>query len=142
MAVTTLNPYLSFNGTAQAAITFYERALRAKVQDLIRYRDVPGMHGAPEHAEWVVHSMLRIGPSYLMISDAPPNNPAAPPARSNFSVCVDFDDVNEMLSCFEALAAGGTITIPPHDTFYGGKLGMLVDVHGVSWMVNHSPKRG
>jgi PhnB protein len=42
---------------------------------------------------------------------------------------------------FDALSAGGKITIPLQDTFWGAKFGMVTDVHGVSWMFNCQTKQ-
>jgi PhnB protein len=37
---------------------------------------------------------------------------------------------------FDALAAGGTITMPYSKQFWGASFGMLVDRFGIRWMVN------
>jgi len=43
---------------------------------------------------------------------------------------------------FDALSAGGKITMPLQDTFWGAKFGMLVDAYGVSWMFNCQTQKG
>jgi PhnB protein len=56
-------------------------------------------------------------------------------------VTLDFDDAADMARKFDALAAGGKITLPLQDTFWGAKFGMLTDAHGVSWMFNCETKK-
>jgi len=134
MSIKQLNPYLSFNGTAAKAIQLYESALGGKTEGLMRFGDVPGMNVAPEHQNRVMHARLRIGEGVIMISDTQPGMPVA--LEGNVHVCLDFDDVADMTKRFEALAVNGKVTLPPHDTFWGARFGMLTDAFGVRWMFN------
>ena len=138
MAIKSLNPYLNFAGAAAQAIKLYEIALGAKVEQLSRYGDTPGMDIAPEHKQRVMHALLRLGEGTLMISDAPPGMPV--PNQSNAHVALHFDDVQELTRKFEALAADGQVTMPLQDTFWGAKFGMLTDAYGIRWMFNCETK--
>lgn len=134
MAIKQLNPYLNFDGTAAKAIALYEKALGAKTEGLQRFGEVQGMPVAPENKDRVMHAVLHIGAGLVMISDGMPGVPV--PKESNMSVTLDFDDVKEMEQRFDALAAGGTITMPLQDTFWGARFGMLKDAFGIQWMFN------
>jgi PhnB protein len=138
MAIKSLNPYLNFAGAAAQAIKLYEIALGAKVEQLSRYGDTPGMDIPPEHKQRVMHALLRLGEGTLMISDAPPGMPV--PNQSNAHVALHFDDVQELTRKFEALAADGQVTMPLQDTFWGAKFGMLTDAYGIRWMFNCETK--
>ncbi len=140
MAITKLNPYLNFNGTASKAIAHYERALGARTDHIMRFADAPGMEGRPETKDWVMHAQVHIGDVTFMASDTMPDMPAQP--GSNVHVCLNFDDPADLTKKFEALAAGGKITVPVQDTFWGAKFGMLTDAFGVSWMFNCELKKG
>lgn len=140
MAIKQLNPYLSFDGTASDAITFYERALGAKVEEIRRLEDVPGRTPAPDDAKRVIHAVLRVGPHVLMMCDMPPGTSA--PSSGKVHLSLDFDEVQDMTQRFEALAAGGTITQPLHDAFWGARFGIVTDAFGVSWMFNCATNRG
>src|SRR5436190_1828515 len=96
-----------------------------KTEGLMRFGDVPGMNVAPEHQNRVMHARLRIGEGVIMISDTQPGMPVA--LEGNVHVCLDFDDVADMTKKFEALAVNGKVTLPPHDTFWGARFGMLTD---------------
>ena len=134
MAIKQLNPYLNFNGTADKAIKHYERALDAKVESAQRFGEVPDMKVAPEHKNRVMHAVLRIGNGVIMLSDTMPDQSVQPGGSA--SVVLDFDDPNELTRRFDALAAGGKVTMPVNDTFWGAKFGMLTDAYGVQWMFN------
>lgn len=139
MAIRKLNPYLNFNGTAAKAIALYERALGAKTEHVMRFGEAGGMPVAPENKDRVMHAHLRIGEGVVMLSDTMPNMPA--PAESNVHVMLDFDDPAEMTEKFNALAAGGQVTMPLQDTFWGAKFGMLTDAFAIRWMFNCELKK-
>ncbi len=139
MSIKNLNPYLCFNGTADKAIKLYESALGAKAESVSRFGDVPGMDFAPEHKSRVMHALLRIGEGVVMISDSQPNTPVA--TEGNVQVSLQFDEVADMAKKFDALAAGGKVTMPLQDTFWGAKFGMLTDAYGVRWMFNCEIKK-
>lgn len=134
MTIDSLTPYVFFGGKARRAIALYERALGAKVESIIPLSEVPGATVAPGQEEWVVHAMLRIDGHALMLSDGMPSMPVA--KESNVHVALDFPDPNEMTKIYDALAEGGTKTFPIHDTFYGGRLGVVTDAFGVHWTLN------
>jgi PhnB protein len=139
MAIKQLNPYLNFNGTADKAIKLYESALGAKTESIQRFGDIPGNTPAPEHKDRVIHALLRLGPGIIMISDSQPGSPVTP--QGPMFVCVDFDDPSDMGRRFEALSAGGKVTMPLQDTFWGAKFGILTDAYGIQWMFNCTTKQ-
>lgn len=138
MAIKQLNPYLNFNGTAGKAIALYESALGAKTESIQRFGDIPGNQPAPENKDRVIHAVVRVGPGILMISDTQPNDPVG--GGGPQFVCLDFDDAADMGRKFEALSAGGKVTMPLQDTFWGAKFGILTDPYGIQWMFNCNTK--
>jgi histidinol phosphatase-like PHP family hydrolase len=54
---------------------------------------------------------------------------------------LDFDDAADMTKKFEALSAGGGVTMPLQDTFWGARFGMLTDAFGIKWMFNFELKK-
>jgi PhnB protein len=133
MAVTMINPYLFYNGTAAQALELYKTALGAKpVGDVSRFGDAPGT--AAGDADRVMHAMLDISGQTIMLSDTMSQQPVA--EGGNVQVCLNFDDVDETNQKFAALSAGGKVTMPLADTFWGARFGTLTDAFGVQWMFN------
>jgi len=140
MSIKKLNPYLNFNGTAAKAIELYERALGAKVENMMRFGDVPGNAASPDTKDRVMHAVLKLGDQQIMLSDGRPDMKI--PSESNQHLCLDFDDADDMARKFEALAAGGKVTMPLADTFWGAKFGMLTDAYHIQWMFNCETRKG
>jgi len=141
MAIKQINPYLNFNGTADKAIQLYQSALEAKVKNMMRFGDAAtGMPVAPADKNRVMHAVLDLGPSAIMMSDTMPTAPVG--ADGNVHITLDFDNVEEMTKKFDALAAGGQVTMPLSDTFWGARFGMLTDAYGIRWMFNCEQRKG
>jgi len=136
MLIKNLNPYISCNGTAEQAIHLYETALGAKVQEIMRFSQMPCETIAPEHHNRIMHCMLAVGDRTLMVSDGMPDKPA--PVTGHVSIALDFADLAGMEKAFDGLAAGGTVTMPIGDAFWGAKFGMLTDAYGVHWMFHYT----
>jgi len=135
MAITGLNPYLNFDGTADKAIALYERALGAKTLMIMRFGDAHGMEVAAEDRNRVMHATLEIAGNKIMISDGPPGHAVS--SSTAVHVALHFDsDLDEVGRKFDALAQGGDVTMPLTDTFWGARFGTLTDAFGIRWMFN------
>ena len=137
MTIRSLNPYLIFNGNAPQVIAFYEHALGARVDRIMHFDQAPGMSPSEENKRRIMHCQLTIGSAVLMLADAMPG--AASPSESNVHVVLHFSDEADLNARFAALSAGGRVSYPVHDAFWGAKFGMLVDPFGVEWMLIHEP---
>ena len=60
---------------------------------------------------------------------------------TNFHISVSAESEKETDRIFNALAAGGKITVPLEKMFWGAYFGMLTDKFGVQWMVSFDDKR-
>jgi PhnB protein len=141
MGINQVNAYVNFNGDAGKAIALYQNALGAKVESVMRFGDVGGdMKIAPEHKDRVMHAALHIGEGTVMLSDTMPDMPVT--TKGNVQITLHFTDVTDMAKKFDALAAGGTVTMALQDTFWGARFGMLTDAFGVQWMFNCDLKKG
>lgn len=144
MAIKALNPYINFDGTAEAAIKLYEKVLGAQVEGgIMRWGDIPATGDmptcAPEQKNRVMHAQLKVGGGTLMVSDTMGPRPGGPGGQ--VQVTLHFDEPDDLIKRFDALAVGGTVTMPVGDTFWGAKFGMLTDAFGVEWMFNCDLKR-
>jgi PhnB protein len=131
-----IQPYLFFDGRCEEAVEFYRKALGAKVEMLMRYKDSPdppppGMV-PPGSENKVMHSSLRIGNAVLMASDG---HCQGKPSFQGFSLSRDASSEAEADRLFNALADGGQVRMPLGKTFFSPRFGMVADRFGVAWMV-------
>ncbi|MEV0903075.1 VOC family protein [Actinoplanes sp. NPDC049802] len=127
-----LNPYLAFNGNAREAIEFYQSIFGGDLSI-----STFGEFGAPDPAiaGQVMHARLDTPQGYtLMVSDTPPGMSHSP--GDNITVSLSGDDGDELRKAWEALSAGGTISVPLEKQMWGDEFGQLVDRFGIPWMVN------
>jgi PhnB protein len=132
---TAMQAYLSFNGDCAAALDFYGKCLDGKTVFSMPYAGSPVESQVP--AGWkgkIMHARFEARGHTLMASDAMPGHPFE--GHKGFSLSVQASDVKEGEKIFNALAAGGQVTMPYAPTFWAAGFGMLVDKFGVPWMVN------
>jgi len=130
-----VQPYLFFEGRADEALGFYAQVFGVQ-PTVMRYRDAPdppppGM--LPPGSEGkVMHADFKVGDTLVMLSDG------------MCSGTLRFDGFSLALACttqadarrtFDALVAGGQVTMPLGKTFWSPLFGMLKDRFGVGWMV-------
>jgi len=132
----TIQPYLFFDGRCEEAIEFYGRALGAKANMVMRYKDSPeppppGMV-PPGSGNKVMHASMTIGDTTVMASDG---NCGGKPSFQGFSLSVTVANESEAERVFAALSDGGKVTMPLGKTFFSPKFGMVNDKFGVGWMV-------
>jgi PhnB protein len=56
---------------------------------------------------------------------------------NNFSISINAESKEEADKLFNGLSAGGRVTMPMEDTFWGAYFGMFTDKFGINWMVNY-----
>ncbi|MGB8434632.1 MAG: VOC family protein [Burkholderiales bacterium] len=126
-------PYLFFDGRCEEAIEFYKKALDAKVEMLMRFKESPEPEACPTGAgEKVMHSAFKIGDTTVMASDG---HCAGKPTFQGFALSVNARDGAHAERLFAALAEGGQAQMPLGKTFFSPAFGMVADRFGVSWMV-------
>lgn len=130
-----VEPYLFFEGRAEEAVEFYQRALGAEVEMLMRFKDNPNPQegSTPPGAEdKVMHMSFRVGETRVMGSDG---RCQGGPNFSGVSLSLTVADEAEADRVFSALAEGGEVQMPIGPTFFSPRFGMVADRFGVSWMV-------
>lgn len=133
-----ITPYLIFDGTAEAAFTFYHGILGGELPPMARYGDMPGSDAMSDaDKKRIMHTRLNLGTSTLMASDAGPG--MGYDGIHGVSLAISFDDLDEAQRVFDALSAGGKVTMPLQETFWAKRFGMFVDKFGAEWMINGGP---
>ena len=131
-----VQPYLYFGGNCQEAVEFYQRALGAEVQMLMRFNECPeppppGM--VPDNwGDKIMHACLKVGDTLVMASDGCGSEQAG---FKGFSLAVSVANEAEADRLFAALCDRGQVTMPLAKTFFSPRFGMLVDRFGISWTI-------
>lgn len=133
----TVSTYLTFDGNCREAFEFYREVFGGEFEMLSTFGESPDDMGVPEELkDAVMHVSLPIGKSVLMGSD---NAPEGPPLAvgNNFSLSVDAESREHADQLLARLPAGGAVTMPMDETFWGAYFGMCSDRFGINWMVVH-----
>ncbi|MBE0639014.1 MAG: VOC family protein [Bacteroidales bacterium] len=137
--MTTINPYLTFNGNCEEAFNFYKSVFGGEFPYIGRFKDMPAGSPVPDDMkEKIMHVSLPISKeTTLMGSDASETFGQTANFGDNISLSVNTDSEEEATSLFAALSEGGRITMPLEKTFWNALFGMCTDQFGINWMVNY-----
>ena len=145
--VARVTTYLNFPGNAQEAFFFYQSIFKTAFVggSIRRFGDVPPSADQPPLSESVKRMVLHVelpllGNHILMGSDAPQEMGFTVTPGNNMHINLEPDSRAEARRIFEALAVGGTITMPLQDMFWGAYFGSLTDRYGINWLVNCQSK--
>jgi uncharacterized glyoxalase superfamily protein PhnB len=135
--------YLNFPGNTEEAFNFYKSVFGGEFtgKGIQRFGEIPPAEGQPPLSEadkkLILHIELTIlGGHVLMATDAPESMGFKVNFGNNYYICLEPDSKKETKKLFDALAAGGTITMELQDMFWGAYYGSCTDKFGVNWMVN------
>jgi PhnB protein len=120
----SITPYLIISGAAQA-LDFYKKAFGAV--ELFRMPDASGKIG---------HAEMKIGDSPIMLADEHPEIGYRSPQSwggTPVSIVLYVPDVDTVFN--QAVAAGGKVSRPLKNEFYGDRSGTLTDPFGHVWTI-------
>lgn len=128
--------YLFFEGRCEEAVNFYVKALGAKVDALMRYKDSPeppqpGM-SPPNSENKIMHGSIRIGDTAVMVSDGRCSGKSD---FRGFALSLDAANEADAKRMFATPEEGGQVRMPLTKTFFARCFGMVTDRFGVVWMI-------
>src|SRR5438270_1307856 len=94
--MTTINPYIGFNGKCREAMNFYQQCFGGGELNYMTFNDTPmGAQCAPEMKDQVVHSSLMKDQLVLMGTDMKDPNGSAQGSKIAISViCSSEEEIN------------------------------------------------
>ena len=137
-----VSTYLNFPRNTEEAFNFYKSVFGGEFNSHIaRFSDIPAGPGMPRLAEQdknlVMHIELNItGGHVLMGTDAPETMGFTVNFGNNMHINLEADTREETKKLFDALSAGGKVTMDLQDMFWGAYYGSCTDKYGVQWMFN------
>jgi PhnB protein len=133
VSVVEIGPYLTFDGQCAAAFRFYEHCLSGRIEMMQTSGESPMRDPVTAERDKVIHARLVVDGKALMGSDAPPGR-CATPQGTHVSIGIPARADAERI--FDALAEGGSVSLPFQRTFWSSGFGMLTDRFGTPWMLN------
>ena len=144
----SVSTFLNFDRNTEEAFNFYKSVFGGTFfgEGIMRMGDIPPQEGMPPLAEedknLVMHVELKIlGNHALMGTDAPESMGFKLNKGNNVYINLQPDTRKETRRLFDALSAGGQVTMDLQDMFWGDYFGSCTDKFGIQWMFNCSEKK-
>ena len=132
-----LNPYLNFNGNTEEAFNFYKSVFGGDFMMTMRFKDVPKEHQGDESEQnLIMHIALPVGKNNILMGSDVPKAMGKAVTGNNVNISITADSKEEADKLFNGLSAGGKVTMPMSDAFWGSYFGMFEDKYGISWLIS------
>jgi PhnB protein len=127
--MTTINPWINFNGNAEEAFIFYRSIFGGEFTKIIRFKD----------EDKIMLISLPIGKNnVLFANDVPAFMGTVNENENRSKISVTTESKEEADTIFNGLSAGGKVEAPIGESPWGTYFGMLRDKYGIEWMVEFS----
>jgi PhnB protein len=140
--MTTISPWINFNGNAEEAFNFYKSVFGGEFTKIVRFKDLANAEfQIPEKdAQKIMHIALPIGNGGVLRANDVPEFMGKVNERENRSkIVVSAESKEEAEKLFNGLSAGGEVEGPMGDSPWGTYAGMFRDKYGIEWIVEYSP---
>ncbi len=140
--MTTINPYINFNGNAEEAFTFYQSVFGGEFGAIVRFKDIASAEfPVPEsEANKIMRITLPIGSNVLIANDVPEMMGPVNENENRSKISVIADSQAEAEKIFNGLSVGGTVEMPMDQSPWGTYFGMFRDKFGIEWTVEFAGK--
>lgn len=141
--MTTINPWMNFNGNAEEAFNFYKSVFGGEFTKIIRFKDLssPEFPVAEKEAHKIMHIALPVGATLLIGNDVPEVLGRVNENENRSKILIGAASKAEADQLFQGLSAGGTVEMPIADSPWGTYFGMFRDKFGIEWMVEFDSKK-
>lgn len=133
MSVTTVT-HLNFRGDARAALEFY-RSVTGGDLLLVTYEDAHNVQD-PAEADQIMWGQVTADSGFHVMAYDVPSTTSYDPGDKPFFLSLRGETAEEVIALWEKLSQGSNVVVPlapaPHAPLYG----MLIDPHGVTWVVD------
>lgn len=136
--MTTLNPWINFNGNAEEAFNFYKSVFGGDFTKVVHFKDLAGPDfQVPEsEANKIMQIVLPVGGANVLVGNDVPEFMGKVNENENRSkIYLVLDSREEAERVFGGLSAGGQVEGPMSDSPWGTYAGMFRDKYGIEWIV-------
>jgi PhnB protein len=142
--MTTINPWINFNGNAEEAFIFYRSVFGGEFTTLTRFKDLAGpeLQISENDANKIMRITLSInGTNTLTGNDVPEFMGKVSEIENRSKIYVSVDSKEEAQKIFDGLSGSGQIEVPINENDEGTCSAMFRDQYGIEWIVEFSPKK-
>lgn len=142
--MTTLNPWINFNGNAYEAFVFYKSVFGGDFTKIVHLKDLasPEFPVADADADKIMQIVLPISKTSMLIGNDVPSFMGKVDENENRSkIHVNVENKEEAEEIFNNLAIGAQIEAQMSDSPWGTYFGMLRDRYGIEWIVEFNPAK-
>ena len=139
--MTTINPWINFNGNAEEAFTFYKAVFGGEFEKIIRFKDLasPEFQVPDTEANKIMRIALPIGKNNVLLGNDVPSFMGKVSENENRSkISISAESKEEADRIFLGLSAGGQVEGPMSDSPWGSYAGMFRDKYGIEWVIEFS----
>lgn len=129
--------FLSMNGNAGEAISFYKKHFDAKERLLVTYADLakrdPEFSLTEENKQFISHSVLQIGSTKLMIAEEQMNPSELFKVGNHVSLCIQSANLTEITEFYTSLLTDKRVKIilPLNKNIFSEAYGIVEDPFGI-----------
>ena len=142
--MTTINPWINFNGNAEEAFNFYKSVFGGEFTKVIRFKDIAGSEFSvgESDANKIMQIILPIdGANMLIGNDVPEFMGKVSENENRSKIHVGAGSKEEAEKVFNGLSAGGQAEVPMSNSAWGTYFGMFRDKYGIEWIVEFNPNK-
>lgn len=139
--MTTINPWINFNGNAEEAFNFYKSVFGGEFTKIIRFKDLASAEfPVPEKEEnKIMYIALPISSGNVLIANDVPDFMGPVNEHENRSkILINIESREEAEKLFYGLSVGGEVEGPMGDSPWGTYAGMFRDKYGIEWLIEFS----
>jgi PhnB protein len=140
--MTTLNPWINFNGNAEEAFNFYKSVFGGDFTKIIRFKELAGpeFQVAQKDENKIMQIILPIENGNMLIGNDVPEFMGTVSENENRSkIHVAVESQKETERIFNGLSVGGKVEAPLGNTAWGTYFGMFRDRYGIEWIIEFNP---
>ncbi len=139
--MTTIHPWINFNGNAEEAFTFYKSVFGGEFTKIVRFKDIASAEFpvAEKEEDKIMYIALPIGNNTILRANDVPEIMGRVNERENRSkIVVSTESKEEAERLFNGLSIGGEIEGHIGDSPWGSSAGMFRDKYGIEWIIECS----
>ena len=142
--MTTISPWINFNGNAEEAFTFYKSVFGGEFTKVIRFKDLASQEFpiGEKDANKIMQIALPISGANMLIGNDVPEFLGKVSENENRSkIHIGVDSKEEAEKIFNGLSSGGQIDGPIGDSPWGTYGAMFRDKYGIEWIIECNPNK-